>query len=362
MFKLNDKVELKNNFILAPMTTWSGNTDLTVSDEEAEYYHERSKEVGMVVTGCTFFEKNGQGFDNEFFAGNDEFIPSLKKLADAIKTGGAKAVLQIFHAGRMGNASENELVSASSIKGNYNIFGPIENMPDPRTLTHEEILEFINGFYETVKRAIKAGFDGVEIHGANSYLIQQFFSPNSNRRDDMWGGSVEKRMRLPLEIIKATNKAKSEFANEDFIVGYRFSPEEREVPGISLDETLKFVDKLSDENIDYLSVSLSSYNVKSLSDENVVVGEKLIEKINGRMPLIASGAIATKQNVEEAEKMGYKMLAVGHALVTDAKWLSKTMNGEVVESAVDKENFRKQLIPTNMAQFLINSNGWFKVK
>ena len=65
MFKLNDKVELKNNFILAPMTTWSGNTDLTVSDEEAEYYHERSKEVGMVVTGCTFFEKNGQGFDNE---------------------------------------------------------------------------------------------------------------------------------------------------------------------------------------------------------------------------------------------------------------------------------------------------------
>ncbi|MGL4760799.1 MAG: NADH-dependent flavin oxidoreductase [Sarcina sp.] len=361
-FKLNNKVTLKNKFVMAPMTEWSANEDLTVSNEEAQYYNERSKEVGMVVTGCTFFEKNGQGFDNEFFAGSDDFIPSLKKLADSIKDGGAKAVLQIFHAGRMGNANENELVSASSVKAKYNLFGPIENMPEPRALTNDEILEFIDGFYNTVKRAIKAGFDGVEIHGANTYLIQQFFSPNSNRRDDMWGGSLENRMRLPLEILRVTNKAKAEFANEDFIVGYRFSPEEREVPGISLEDTLALVERLSNEELDYLSVSLGAYNATSIADENVVIGKKLVEKINGRKPLIGVGMISSKESIEGAEKVGYDMLAVGHALVTDAKWLSKTMNGQVAEDSVYKENFREQFIPTNMGNVLINSQGWFKVK
>ncbi|MGL4656496.1 MAG: NADH-dependent flavin oxidoreductase [Sarcina sp.] len=362
-FKLNDKVTLRNKFVMAPMTTWAGNSDLTVADDEAAYYGARSKEVGMVITGCTFFEKNGQGFDDEFFAGSDDFIPSLEKLATSIKEGGAKAILQIFHAGRMGDPSKHQLVSASAIKAEHNLFGPVENMPEPRELTHEEILNFIEGFYQTVRRAIEAGFDGIEIHGANTYLIQQFVSPHSNRRTDMWGGSLENRMRLPLELVKATMKAKKEFANDEFIVGYRFSPEEYENPGITLEDTLVLVDKLSNTEIDYLHVSLGSYNAPSIKNTNIVIGKALIEKINRRKPLIGVGRISTKENAQDAlENIGYDMLAIGHALVTDANWLGKIENGETPENAIIMSEIEKQIIPAKMANTINAMTGWFEVK
>lgn len=362
-FKLNDKVTLRNKFVMAPMTTWAANSDLTVADDEAAYYGARSKEVGMVVTGCTFFEKNGQGFDDEFFAGTDEFIPSLKKLATSIKDGGAKAILQIFHAGRMGDASKHELVSASAVKAGHNLFGPVENMPEPREMTHEEILSFIEGFYQTVRRAIEAGFDGVEIHGANTYLIQQFVSPHSNRRTDMWGGSLENRMRLPLELVKATMKAKKEFANEEFIVGYRFSPEELENPGITLEDTLALVDKLSETELDYLHVSLGHYKAPSVKNENVVIGKALVEKINGRKPLIGVGRISTKESAQDAlENIGYDMVAIGHALVTDVNWLSKIQKDEAPESAIIMSEMDRQVIPAKMANTIKAMTGWFEVK
>lgn len=362
-FKLNDKVTLKNKFVMAPMTTWASNDDLTVADDEAAYYKARSKEVGMVVTGCTFFERNGQGFDNEFFAGTDEFIPSLKKMSSAIKDGGAKAILQIFHAGRMGDPTKHELVSASAVKAGHNLFGPVENMPEPRELTHEEILSFIDGFYQTIKRAIEAGFDGIEIHGANTYLIQQFFSPHSNRRTDMWGGSLENRMRLPLELVKVSMKAKKEFAREDFIVGYRFSPEELENPGITLEDTLALVDKLSETELDYLHVSLGYYKAPSKKNENIIIGKALLEKINGRKPLIGVGSIATKADVKDAlENVGYDMIAVGHALVTDANWLGKIKNDEKAENAIIMSEIDKQVIPAKMANAIKSMTGWFEVK
>ncbi|MGL5575185.1 MAG: NADH-dependent flavin oxidoreductase [Sarcina sp.] len=362
-FKLNDKVTLRNKFVMAPMTTWASNDDLTVANDEAEYYAARSKEVGMVITGCTFFERNGQGFDYEFFAGTDEFIPSLKKMASAIKEGGAKAILQIFHAGRMGDPSKHELVSASAIKAEHSLFGPVENMPEPRALTHEEILNFIEEFYQTIGRAVKAGFDGIEIHGANTYLIQQFFSPHSNRRTDMWGGSLENRMRLPLELVKASMKAKKDFANEDFIIGYRFSPEELENPGITLEDTLALVDKLSETELDYLHASLGYYKAPSKRDENIIIGNALVEKINGRKPLIGVGAVATKENAKDAlENVGYDMIAIGHALVTDPNWLGKIQNDEKVESAIIMSEIDKQVIPAKMANAIKAATGWFEVK
>ena len=91
----------------------------------------------------------------------------------------------------------------------------------------------------TTRRAIEAGFDGVEIHGANTYLLQQFFSPHSNRRDDQWGGSLEKRMNFPLAIVDAVKQAVAKHAKAPFVVGYRISPEEGTNPGITLEDTLQ---------------------------------------------------------------------------------------------------------------------------
>lgn len=364
-FKLNDKVTLRNKLVMAPMTTCASNDDLTVADDEAAYYKERAKDLGMVITGCTAFKLNGQVFKNEFYSGEDKFIPSIKKIADAIKSQGAKAILQIFHGGRMADPTKGGLVSASAIKPKYNLFGPVEDIKTPRKLTNEEVLEFINGFYETTRRAIEAGFDGVEIHGANTYLVQQFFSPHSNRREDAWGGSREKRIKFPLEIIKAVNKAKKDFGKEDFIIGYRFSPEELENPGITLDDTLYLVDTLANENIDYLHVSLSKYNNTSIRDKNDdrVIGKLLLEKIGGRKPLIGVGSIYTKEDAEDAlNNVGYDLIALGHVIITDPQWVKKVKNNEKVETVVHANNLEEQKIPKKMMTMLEASPGWFKIE
>lgn len=103
--------------------------------------------------------------------------------------------------------------------------------------------------------AIQAGFDGVEIHGANGYLLQQFYSGASNRRTDKWGGAREKRMRFPLAVLDAVLEARKESGRNDFIVGYRFSPEEPWDDGLTMEDTLALIDELRKRNLDYLHVS-----------------------------------------------------------------------------------------------------------
>src|SRR5690606_3685075 len=163
-------------------------------NDEVNYYAERSRGVGTVITACAYVSKEGKAFPGGFSAASDNMIPGLSKLAKAIKDQGAKAVLQIFHGGRMVPKKligGEQPVSASAIKA------PRETADMPREMSEEEILDTIAAFGEATRRAIEAGFDGIELHGANTYLIQQFFSPHSNRRTDKWGGDIEKRMTFP---------------------------------------------------------------------------------------------------------------------------------------------------------------------
>lgn len=364
-FKLKDNVILRNRVVVAPMTTWAANKDLTVSDQEAEYYAERSAEAGMVITGCTFFEPDGQGFDNEFYAGSDDYIPSLRKMADAIKSGGSKAILQIFHAGRMAMPGKGPLKSASAVKPTHNAFGMEVDIDTPEEMSAEEIETFIEGFGEATRRAIEAGFDGIEIHGANTFLIQQFYSGDSNRREDQWGGSRETRLNFPLALIKAANKAKKKHGDESFIIGYRFSPEEIEPKGITLDDTLHLVDRLADEEVDYLHASLGHYRQTSMrdKDDKRIVGKLIAEKINGRKPFIGVGKIATKEDAEDAmTNVGYDMVALGHAMVTDPQWVSKVRNDREVERFIDPDSYREKKIPDGLMSAIKSMPGWFEVK
>ena len=133
-----------------------------------------------------------------------------------------------------------------------------------RELTSIEIDEIITAFGEATRRAIEAGFDGIEIHGANTYLIQQFYSPFTNSRTDKWGGSRENRMRFPLAVLKACQEAIKKYANRPFILGYRFSPEEPSTPGLTMADTFYLVDVLAECGLDYLHVSLGEWHLDSL--------------------------------------------------------------------------------------------------
>lgn len=359
-FKLTDTIELRNRMVMAPMTTWSGQPDGQVSLEELDYYRYRSGGVGMVITGTTYTLPNGMGFENQFYAGDDLYIPSLRKLAQTIQNGGAKAVLQIFHAGRMSKKKilgGNQVVSASAVKAER------ENAEEPRELAEAEIHNIIDSFYETTRRAIEAGFDGVEIHGANTYLVQQFFSPHSNRRDDYWGGSLEKRLRFPIGIISSVQKAVADFADKNFIIGYRLSPEEVEEPGITIDDTLTLVDVLADQGLTYLNISTPRYDQTSMrdKDDKVPVGKKILGVINKRVPVLGVGGITTFEDANDAHNFGYDMVQLGRSIIMNPDWIRRVREGHPVRKVLDLDSLSSLYVPQGMLERILQNTDWIPV-
>ncbi|MFD2616024.1 NADH-dependent flavin oxidoreductase [Terrilactibacillus laevilacticus] len=362
-FTFSNGIQLDNRIILAPMTNYSSNEDGTVSDSEVNYYIRRSKGVSMVITACTYVSANGKGFPGEFAGHTDEMVPSLKRLATSIKEQGAKAVLQIFHGGRMcppDVVPNGDVVSASAV--------PVEQdgSPTPRELTDSEIESIIHDFGETTRRAIEAGFDGVEIHGANGYLIQQFFSPHSNRREDRWGGSLEKRLTFPLAVVDEVKKVVDTHAKEPFLVGYRFSPEEPETPGITMKDTLALVDALTNKNLDYLHVSVLDFWSKprrGVEDTRSRI-EIIQERVGDRVPVIGVGSIYTAVDALKAFETGIPLLAIGRELIIDPDWVQKIKEGRENEiiTKLNRDDQEKLVIPDPLWQAIIHTPGWFPIE
>ena len=163
---------LKNRLLMAPMTTCTGFYDGSVNSELVEYYRARAGSIGTVIVECCFIDDKGLAFPGAIGIDTDSKVPGLAKIAQAIKEKGSKAVLQIYHGGRM---TEPKLIGGQSPVAPSALAAPREGAATPIALTTEEVDGMIAKFGEGVRRAIEAGFDGVEIHGANTNLIQQFF-------------------------------------------------------------------------------------------------------------------------------------------------------------------------------------------
>lgn len=362
-FTFPNGMSVKNRIALAPMTNFSSHPDGTVSDAEVEYYVRRSGGVGTVITACTYVTPNGKGFHGEFAADRDEMIPSLRRLASAIRESGAKAVLQIFHGGRECPPElvpNGETVSASDVAPDR------EGAPKPRPLTDAEIEEIIRAFGETTRRAIEAGYDGVEIHGANGYLLQQFYSPHTNRREDRWGGTREKRMAFPLAVVDAVQQAVKEHAKELFLVGYRFSPEEPETPGLTMEDTLALVDALAGKNLDYLHVSLMDFwsQARRGADPERTRMDLIRERAGDRVPVMGVGSLHTADEALKALQTGIPLLALGRELIIEPDWVEKIAEGREAEirTVLSPGDQKRLVMPDPLWQAILNTPGWFPVE
>jgi 2,4-dienoyl-CoA reductase-like NADH-dependent reductase (Old Yellow Enzyme family) len=360
-YKFINGAKLKNKFVLAPMTTYSANDDLTLSKEEEIYFNARAKQFGMVITSATAVSKNGQAFDHQVSIMDERYLVSMMRLATAIKSEGAKAIVQLHHGGRMnqpGLHPNQDIVSASAVKANR------DYAVTPRALEKKEIYNVYEYFTNATKLAIRAGFDGIELHGANTYLLQQFFSPNSNRRDDEFGGSKEKRIRFILELVDRVTQIKKEFASKEFIIGYRFSPEELEEPGITLEDTLYLVDELSKKELDYLHVSLGRYDQTSLrdkSDKEPII-TKIQRRINHRLPVIGVGRIESLEDVSKCEALGYDLFAIGFPSLADPKIIDHLQKGEKINREISKESLVPNRLYNKLRTWVTNSDRGFTVK
>lgn len=355
-------INITNRIVLAPMTTFSGNDDGTTTDAEVAYYRERNQSAGLLITACAYVIRHGKGFHGQIGADSDELIPSLKRIADALKANGNKAVLQLYHGGRM--SPPEELVDGQSLSASA-VAAVREGAQVPREMTATEIEETIVAFGEATRRAIEAGFDGVEIHGANTYLLQQFFSPHSNRRTDKWGGDLMKRMTFPLAVVDAVIKAAA-LSSRPFLVGYRLSPEELENPGITMEDTLHLVEALSRKQLDYLHVSVMDFWAGSMRDKNDTAprAQLIATNVGHSLPVIGVGSLHTPEEVERVLTGNIPLVAMARELLMEPHWLTKVKNNAVdqIRTELDVNTQDLLKIPTPLWSALISRTGWLPAK
>lgn len=365
-FMLTEKIKLRNRIVMAPMTTWSANPDGTISEQELEFYKRRSQNVGLVITGCTYVTPSGIGFTHEFAAYDDRFINSLEKLAAAAKSGGAPAILQIFHAGNKAIPElvpNNDVISASASSVKSGDF--MKRVVQSREMTENEIQETIRAFGDVTKRAIKAGFDGVELHGAHGFLLQNFFSPLFNQRNDRWGGDLEGRMRFPLAVLQEVKNVVYEYATKPFAIGYRISPEESVTGGLRIEDTYKLLDRLISSGISYIHTSLvsinDSYPVESPNGPRTI--ELILNHIAGRVPVIAAGKIRTPSQAQEAISTGLPLVAIGKGLVINPEWVTLAESGRdhEIQTTLNPQLVHELTIPDKLWDQIQTSKGtgWF---
>ena len=358
-------VHVKNRLMMAPMTTFSADENDYVSQEELNYYKERANGVGTMITACAYVSKNGKGFDGQMGIDHDGTIDGLSKLADVLHSGGAKGVVQLYHGGRLAVPRlipNEETVSASAIapledRGFYSI------KQAPRALTTEEVYDIITDFGEATRRAIEAGFDGIELHGASGYLIQQFVSPHSNRRKDVF----ENPFLFSLKLIEEVKKVIQKQANKPFLIGYRFSPEEPETPGITMKETFSLIDELIQADIDYLHIATTDAWAKP---RRGIVSAKsrtelIADYINHRVPLIGVGSIHTPDDAALLlEKGKSDFVAIGRALIVDPHWVEKVQNHkeETISQQLKQNEQHQTVIPSPLWKLILEVEGWFPIE
>ena len=202
------EIPLENRLVMAPMTRSRSTPGGLLTGTNARYYAQRAS-TGLIVTEGTQPSDDGQGYLWTPGIYTEEHIAGWRRVTEAVHQAGGRIVIQLMHTGRISHPSNTphgrQPVAPSAIKPEGQMFttsGPQE-MPEPRALSTGEVAETVRDFRRAAAAAIRAGADGVEIHGANGYLLQQFLSSNANRRTDRYGGSIENRIRLAIEVASA---------------------------------------------------------------------------------------------------------------------------------------------------------------
>lgn len=202
------RYSLPNRLVMAPMTRSRAAFDGTPGELAAEYYAQRA-DIGLIVTEGTQPSDDGQGYLTTPGIYTPAHVAGWRKVTTAVHDKGGRIFIQLMHAGRMSHPDNTphhrQAVAPSAIApgtGMFTVTG-MQDIPTPRALTTEEIRQTVGDFRHAARSAIEAGADGVEVHGANAYLVQQFFAPSANKRTDEYGGSMENRARFAIEVATA---------------------------------------------------------------------------------------------------------------------------------------------------------------
>lgn len=325
--KIKD-LNLSNRITMAPMYVGYADGDGKVNDLVLEHYKRMGASgAALIVVENMCIDPSGLGAPFMLRVDKDEYIEGLKKIADTIHNEGAFAFAQINHAGRY--AFMKERIAPSPVK--------IWDVT-PKEMTVEEIKIMIGRYGDAASRIKKAGFDGVELHGGTGYLLSQFLSPRLNRRTDGYGGSLEARMRFPIEVLEDVRKK----VGDGYPVGYRLLADELFPGGFTLDEAVTFAKIYAEKGIDYLSVMAGTHESFKIppyvdmerNEGYMVFFAREIKKALPDMPVIAAGRIQTPQYADKVIKdKEADLIGLARVLFADPLWPKKA-KGEVNEPII----------------------------
>lgn len=319
---LNNGITINNRLVVAPMTHWASHEDGSISQEERHFLQARFEGFGLFISAATLVAPEGKAFLGQPTAISLNDLPSLSEVAQIAHAQGAKAILQLHHGGKLAKSQySHQPIKAPS---DDQVTGAI-------AMSQTEILATIQAFGQATKLAIQAGFDGVEIHGANGYLLQQFFSAQSNKRQDEWGGSLANRLRFVLAVIDTVITTKLAMQRPDFIVGYRFSPEEAGEDGLTMQDTFALIDALTAKPLQYLHISLWDFYKKARrgADPHQTRMALLHQRIAGKLPLIGVGNLLTAEAILGAYQTGWAdFIALGKAVMLNPNLITLIKNDQ----------------------------------
>jgi len=320
--------------VLPPLTTNYGSSEGMVNKEVLQFYHERAKDVGLVIVEATAVRDDGRIVPGSLGLWEDSQITGMAQLADTIKQEGAAAAIQIGHAGPRCAPCGGEMQGASP---SGMLFRPDV---EPQPMTIMQIEQLVKDFGDAVERAIKAGFDSVEIHGAHFYLISQFLSPLTNQRNDRYGGDAKTRATIAIEIVKTAR----ERVGYDYPLIFRLNADEKVDGGQTLDDAVIVRRLLEDAGIDILDVSLiaqgswkehegrqfltgsSALPKDEPNGANVYLAKKL--KQASGLPVIAVGKLGDVKVASEAiSESNIDMVAIGRQMICDPDTAGKLLSG-----------------------------------
>lgn len=317
---------LKNRFVMPGMGTLYGDYETnTVNERFKGYIEARAKGgMGLIIVEYSAVSPEGRAAAMELGIWDDRFIPGLRELTDTAHKYGAKIGIQLHHCG---SATTKDVCGCQPVAPTSGI--GYKDMP--RELEIDEIERLVDAFGDAATRAKKAGFDCVEIHGAHGYLISQFMSPYSNKRNDKYGGNQENRMRFPLEIVKAVRKS----VGDEYPILFRYSSEEHIEGGRTLQDAIEEAKMLEQAGVDVLNVSVGflgmsgqwiitpGYQEKGFLKENACSIKKAVS-----IPVIVVGKIHNPEIAEAILKEGCAdLVAIGRASIVDPEFPNKAIDG-----------------------------------
>lgn len=305
MTSLHDRLTLAhgpawaNRFALAPLTNTQSHPDGTLSDEEYAWLVARAEGGhGLTMTCATFVSPAGQAWAGQLGISDDRHLPGLTRLADGIRAAGSVSSVQLHHGGRR---------SAPTVTGVPNVAPWDEPDKDARALTTAEVQQVVEDFVVAAQRAERAGFDGVEVHGAHGYLICQFLDGRHNQRTDGYGGSLEDRSRMLFEVLRGVR----ERTGPDFQVGVRLTPQGN---GIVLDEGVTVARWVLESGlVDYVDMSL--WDAFATVDDGSLLIDAFTGLERGDTRLGVAGKIRSVEQAEWCLAQGADYVDLGRASI-----------------------------------------------